>query len=75
MKIFRFTLTMGTLGLLYVFFRQQDIIYLAMPLWMWLWAVGGLIWLGFILKYYFGDRPKQMEELVDEIEKKKNHPG
>lgn len=73
-KIHHFTLTMGALGLIYVFFRQQDVIYLAMPFWLLLWAVGALVWLGFILKYYFTDRPKQIEELSDEVEKKKYLP-
>jgi hypothetical protein len=74
-KIYHFTITMGVLGLVYVFFRQQDVIYLAMPLWLLLWAVGALVWLSFILKYYFTDRPKQIEELSDEVEKKKYLPN
>lgn len=73
-KIYHFTLTMGVLGFVYVFFRQQDVIYLAMPFWLLLWAVGALVWLGFILKYYFTDRPKQIKELTSEVEKKKYLP-
>jgi hypothetical protein len=74
-KIQHFTLTMGVLGLIYTFFRQQNVIYLSMPLWLLLWATAALVWGGFVLKYYFTDRPKQIEELSDKEEIKKYLPS
>lgn len=70
-KMDHFLVTMGTLGLIYTFFRQQSIYILSMPLWLLLLLVGSLVWAGFIAKYYFTDKPVREEEIKKEAEKKK----
>ena len=43
-SLIRFGLTMGILGFLLVFFRTQEIPFLAMRIWWVLWVVGLIAW-------------------------------
>ncbi len=74
-KLHRFLFTMGVLGLLYVFFREQGVYLLSTPILLPIWLVASLLWAGNILKYYFTDRPKREEELKNEADKKKYLPS
>lgn len=73
-KLHNMLFWMGLIGLLYVFLRDQNAPYISMPFWLLVWGLGLLVWLGFILKYYFTDRPKQEEKIRQEQEKKKYLP-
>jgi hypothetical protein len=73
-KLYSFFLTLGILGLLYIFFRQQNVYFLSAPVWLLVWSIGALVWLGFVLKYYFSDRPEKMKLIDAESDKKKYLP-
>jgi len=73
-KLYHFFLTLGVLGLLYIFFRQQNVYFLSAPAWLLVWGIGALTWLGFVLKYYFTDRPEKMKVIEAESTKKKYLP-
>ena len=74
-KLYHFFLTLGILGLLYVFFRQQNIYFFSAPFWLLVWGLGALAWLGFVLKYYFTDRPEKMKVIDAESDKNKYLPS
>ena len=74
-KFFHYLFTLGLLGLLYLFFRQQSIYLLSAPFWLVIWLIAALVWGGFILKYYFTDRPKEMDEVKNQKEKDKYLPN
>lgn len=63
--------TIGTLGLIYSFFRQQSIYILSMPLWLLIIGLSGLVWGANIAKYYFTDKPAREEQIKKESDKRK----
>lgn len=74
-KISHFCLTFSVLGLLYIFFRQQSVYFLSAPAWLLVYSVGAILWGISILKYYFTDRPEQMEKIKHDHEQKKYLPS
>ena len=73
-KLYHFLLTMGLIGLALLLFRQQGIVFLAVPFLLLLWLMGFIVWFGFVLKYYFTDRPKKTKKIEREKENKKYLP-
>jgi hypothetical protein len=73
-KLYYYLITFGVLGLLYIFFRQQSIYLLSAPVWLVAWLLAAVVWGIFVLKYYFTDRPKEMDEVKDKKEKEKYLP-
>lgn len=73
-KLYHFFLTLGVLGLLYIFFRQQNIYFFSTPAWLLVWGIGALAWFSFVLKYYFTDRPEKMKVIEAESDKKRYLP-
>jgi O-antigen/teichoic acid export membrane protein len=57
------TLTMGILGLIYVFFAWQSITLLGARFWLVIWALIMLVWGGFILRYFLVTMPKLRSEI------------
>jgi len=68
-------LTMGFLGLLWLFFRQERVVFFAWRFWLLLLVVGGIFWAVKIMIYLF----KRVPEIKKENEKrealKKYLPG
>ena len=67
-QVFSLFLTMGILGIVYLFFAWQAVTLLASRFWLLIWVVVVAVWLGFIAKYFFLDIPKTRTK----IDKKKN---
>src|SRR3989338_961283 len=47
-KLLHLSLSFGLVGLLLVFFKEERIIYLGMRVWLILWVLICLVWLGFV---------------------------
>jgi uncharacterized protein YhhL (DUF1145 family) len=60
-------LTFGVVGFLLLFFRQQKVYILSMPLLWYLSFIGATVWLVFIIKWI----KIKMKKIQQEIEKKK----
>jgi len=54
--------TVGLVGLLLVFFKQQRAPYFGMRIIMGIWLLVVLVWLGFILKFWLLEAPKIKKE-------------
>lgn len=63
--------TMGPIGLLLLFFAYEEIRLFGSRFWFLLWAIGLLVWLGFILYQHFKVAPrlKRAEEIRRQREK------
>lgn len=59
-------LYMGLIGLLLVFFRQQQVYFLSMPVFYYLWLIGFVVWLYFIVRWI----RVRMKKIVDETREK-----
>ena len=57
-RLFHLFLTMGIIGLVYLFFAWQGVALLAGRFWLIIMLVVVIIWLGFIAKYLFLEIPK-----------------
>ncbi len=66
--------TMAWIGVVLWVFRQINVAYLSMPVLFLLWLAIGLLWLGFIAKYWFTIVPKRRSQLSGEIIKKQYLP-
>lgn len=62
-KLVNWSTTVGVVGLILVFFKQSHIVYLGMRIWLALWLVIAVVWLGFIVKYYLVEVPKIRKEI------------
>lgn len=67
----RVGLTMGALGILFLFFSFEQARLFGARFWYLFWLIGFLVWLGFILHEYFrvAPREKKIEELRRQREK------
>ncbi|MDX9893724.1 MAG: hypothetical protein RB292_04950 [Patescibacteria group bacterium] len=57
-RCFDLGLTMGILGLIYIFFAWQGVTLLSARFWLLIWFISLAGWLGFIFKYLLYDIPK-----------------
>ncbi len=64
-KIVHMGLTMGILGLVYIFFAWQGVAFLAARFWILIWAITILVWLAFIAKYMIKEVPKLRARIED----------
>lgn len=55
-------LAMGLLGLLWLFFRQEHVVFLAWRFWLALWLAGFLWWLCRVIKYIVRRLPEIKRE-------------
>lgn len=63
LKLANWFLMVSLLGFLLVFFRQQHVAFLAMPIWLAGLGLCSLIWLIFILRYVLVKVPRLKEEI------------
>lgn len=61
-------ITMGALGIVYLFFAWQGVVLLASRLWLIIWLIAVVVWVVFIFKYLFLEAPK----LRKNIDKKRD---
>lgn len=66
-KYFGLLLTMGILGLVWVWFRDERVNFLSARFWLVIWLAGLIIWLAMIIKF----QTKTIPEIRRNIEKKK----
>ncbi len=64
-RLYYLSLSMGIIGLVYLFFAWQGVVLLAARFWLLIWLVTTLIWLGFIMKYLFLETPKLRREIEE----------
>jgi len=62
-RVFHLTLTIGLLGLIYLFFAWQGIPLLAARFWLLIIIITMVVWLIFILKYLLVQAPKQRQTI------------
>ncbi|HBR13468.1 MAG: hypothetical protein A2260_04455 [Candidatus Komeilibacteria bacterium RIFOXYA2_FULL_45_9] len=73
-KLRNWGFSLGFVGLILVFFKQQRTPYLGMRVWILLWLIIGAVWLAFILKFIFVRMPKIKKELEAKKEFEKYLP-
>lgn len=73
-KLSTFFYSLSLVGMTLVFFRQQELPYLAMRLWLFAWFLACLIWFIFILRYIFIKVPKILQERRKRLEMEKYLP-
>ena len=66
-KLTTFFFSLGIVGILLLFLRQQQVYFLSMPLFWYLWLTGAIIWIIFILRWIL----TKMKAIQKEIEEKK----
>lgn len=65
------TLTIGMLALVWTAFRYEDIPFFSMRIWIWVIYIIGLIWAGYVLKYWLKHHKKHLLEFeAEEIKKR-----
>jgi hypothetical protein len=70
-KIANFLLTMAVSFTFIFFFRYEAIPYLGGRFWILIWALGGIIWLGFLIRYFVAQIPAQKKGLEEKRKLKK----
>lgn len=68
-------ITMGLLGLLWLFFRQERVAFFAWRFWLLLWLVGAIIWVVKIVMYLVKRVPAIKEEQAKRSAMDKYLPG
>ena len=68
-KILRFSLSMGTLALLFLFFSFEEIPFLSMRIWWAFWLIGALVWIIFLTRaaYKIPHKIRQAEQHREEF--------
>ncbi len=64
-KIGNFCLTMAVSFTFIFFFRYEAIPFLGGRFWVLVWIISGLIWLGFLLRDFFVNLPKELKALSE----------
>jgi len=64
----------GITGLIWVFFKSQRTPYLGMRIWLAVWLIICLVWLGFIIKYLLFTVPKAKKAALEKKEFEKYLP-
>jgi len=70
-KFANFCLTMAVSFSFIFFFRYEAIPYLGGRYWILIWLIVGLIWTGYLVKYYFIEMPNQLKDLANKQQKDK----
>lgn len=73
-KLTTFFASLGILGLILLFFRQQHVYFLAMPLFLYLWFLSGLIWAIFIIRWALVKMKKMQKDIAEKKEREKYLP-
>jgi hypothetical protein len=73
-KFYHLLATMGVFGLILLFFRQQQVVFLSAPFWLIIWLIVLLVWLAFVLRYVLVKAPKLREQMALKNELKKYLP-
>lgn len=73
-RFFTFSWTMAWIGIVLWVFRQINVLYLGAPIFLLVWLIISLVWLGFILNYWFRIVPKRRQNLLEEKKKNKYLP-
>lgn len=73
-KLSSLGLTTGILGLIFFFFRQQNVFLLGYRMWFLLWGILFLVWAIKVLKYYFKRIPEIKSEQQERMRKQKYLP-
>jgi hypothetical protein len=68
------SLTIGFVGLLLIFFRQQRVVFLSMPFLLLLNVVGGAVWAYFIFRYITKVVPEKKKMIEEKKAKDKYLP-
>ena len=68
-------ITMGLVGLLWLFFRQERVAFLAWRFWLLLWFIGSAIWLIKIVLYLVKRVPVIRQEAIKRSALNKYLPG
>jgi Na+/serine symporter len=58
-------ITMGIVGLVYLFFAWQGVALLSSRFWLIIWLACTVVWAGFIVKYLFLEAPKIRREIEE----------
>lgn len=69
-RFFGLAWTMGIIGLFLWIFRQVRVAYLSSPLFVFLWFIIFLVWIGFWLNYWLRTAPARRRQLAQEAAKK-----
>jgi len=70
-KTANFSLTMAVSFSFIFFFRYEAIPYLGGRFWILLWLIVGIVWIVYLMKYYFIEMPKQLNDLASKQQKEK----
>ncbi|MFH1789684.1 MAG: hypothetical protein ABH832_01300 [bacterium] len=70
-----FGMTMGMIGMMWMFFRQQKIVFLAWRFWVLLWILLAIFWMIRILKYVIKRVPEIRKEQIHEEKRRKYLPS
>lgn len=62
-RFFSLGLTMGLIGLAYMFFAWQGVTLLGSRFWLMIWLAVAVVWKVFILKYLYVEAPKKRLEI------------
>ena len=73
-KISNLLLIMGIIGVLLVFFREQRVYALSIPILFYLWMIGLIVWLVFLFIFLFKKVPAKKREMEERKEKEKYLP-
>ncbi len=73
-KLFSFSWTMGSIGLILWIFRQINAFYISAPIFWVIWLVVGAVWLGTVLNYAFRVAPRRRSEILANVGKKSYLP-
>ena len=69
-RLFSLVWTMGWIGIFLWLFRQINALYISAPIFLLIWAMISLVWLGMILNYWFRTVPRRRKQLNQETGKK-----
>lgn len=73
-KLYYLFSTLAVVGLILMFFRQQQVLFLGAPFWFLIWLIVFLVWLFFVLRYILIKAPKLQQEIALKKELKKYLP-
>ncbi len=63
-KFYYFFSTLAVIGLVLMFFRQQQVLFLGAPFWFLIWLLAFGVWLFFTLRYALVKAPKLQQQIA-----------